>query len=389
MKTTESPASLVPLGNPSPTEAELPPPASLAGHHPALPILATIAVIFALNWAQGFFISLLLGILFAYTLNPLVVWLERLHIPRLLGAGIVLVGAVCALAGGAYSLRGQMQTVLEQLPIAATKLSTSLAGLRDDRAGTLRKVQAAASAIERATNQSTGGALAARQATRQVVVEVPGFKFGNFLWVGSMNAAGLIGQASMVLFLTFFLLLSGNTYRRKLVRLTGPSMSNRRVTVHMLDDINNSIQRYMLMLLVTNVLVGLLTWVALSLIGLENAGAWAVAAGLLHIIPYFGPAVAAAGIGMAAFIQFDALSIALLVALAPLVIATVVGVFVTTWMTGRIVRMNTAAIFVSLLFWTWLWGIWGMLLSMPITVILKVVTQHVEQLAPVADLLGD
>ncbi|MCX7169834.1 MAG: AI-2E family transporter, partial [Proteobacteria bacterium] len=124
-------------------------------------------------------------------------------------------------------------------------------------------------------------------------------------------------------------------------------------------------------------------------IGLENAGAWAVAAGLLHVIPYFGPAVTAGAIGMAAFMQFDTLSTALLVAGASMAIATLVGTFVTTWMTGRIAKMNKAAVFVSLLFWAWLWGVWGMLLSIPITVILKVVAQHVEQLEPLAELLGE
>jgi predicted PurR-regulated permease PerM len=143
------------------------------------------------------------------------------------------------------------------------------------------------------------------------------------------------------------------------------------------------------MLLVTNVLVGVLTWVVLRWGGLENAGAWAVAAGLLHVIPYFGPAVTAAGIGLAAFVQFDTLSTSLLFAGASVAIATIVGTFVTTWMTGRIARMNTAAVFVSLLFWAWLWGVWGMLLSIPLTVIVKVVAQRVEQLEPVAELLGD
>jgi predicted PurR-regulated permease PerM len=127
----------------------------------------------------------------------------------------------------------------------------------------------------------------------------------------------------------------------------------------------------------------------LSWIGLDAAGAWGVAAGLLHVIPYLGPAVTAAGVGMVAFVQFGDASPALLAAGATVAIATVIGTFVTTWMTGRIARMNTAAVFVSILFWTWLWGVWGMLLSIPITVIVKVVTQHVEELQPVAELLGD
>jgi predicted PurR-regulated permease PerM len=86
--------------------------------------------------------------------------------------------------------------------------------------------------------------------------------------------------------------------------------------------------------------------------------------------------------------QFDSLAAALAAAGISVVIATLVGTFVTTWMTGRIARMNAAAVFISLLFWTWLWGFWGMLLSIPLTVILKVVAEQVEQLEPVAELLG-
>ena len=360
-----------------------------AGHGLAVIILASVAVIFALDWAQSFVISLLLGFLFAYTLNPLVGWLERIRIPRLAGAAVVMMAVVCALALGTYSLRAQMQRILDQVPAAVTKLSAGFAELNRGHASTMQKMQTAATQIEKAASQATDITSTPKQHATRVVVDAPDFKLGNFLWAGSMGAAGLIGQAAMVLFLTFFLLLSGDTYKRKLVRLTGPTLSDKKITVHVLDDINESIQRYMLMLLATNVLAGLLTWIVLRWIGLENAGAWAVAAGLLHLIPYFGPAVTATALGMAAFMQFDSPSTALLVAGASLTIATVVGTFVTTWMTGRIARMNTAAVFVSLLFWTWLWGVWGMLLSMPITVIVKVVAQRVEQLEPVAELLGD
>lgn len=352
-------------------------------------ILATLAVIFALDWAQALVISLLVGILFSYTLNPIVVYLERIRVVRAVGTTIVMLSVVCMLALGAYGLRGQIQTILDQLPVAASKLSAGLASLNKGHGSTLQNVQNAASALEKATNQATGETPTPTQKATRVVFDVPGLKLRDWLLAGSLGAVGLIGQASMVLFLTFFLLLSGDTYKRKLVRLTGPSLSRRKITVHLLDDINESIQRYMFMLLATNVLVGLLTWIALRWIGLENAGAWAVAAGLLHIIPYFGPAVAAVGLGMAAFIQFDDFATALIVVGASLLIATLVGTFVTTWMTGRIAKMNTAAVFVSLLFWAWLWGVWGMLLSIPITVIIKVVAQHVEELEAVAELLGE
>lgn len=380
--------------NPSDPGAEtttLPPAISVpeTGRDLALTILVTVAVVFALKWAQGFFISLLLGILFAYTLSPLVAMLDRIRLPRVLGTSIVMAGVVAALAFGSYSLRDEVETILDQLPEAATKLSTALASLNKGRDSTMQKVQTAANEIEKATSPEAAASGKQKRPATHVVIDAPGSRFGNFLWVGSVSAAAMIGQATMVLFLTYFLLLSGDIFKRKLVRVTGPSLTHRKITVRILDEINDSIQRYMLMLLATNVLVGLLTWLALRWIGLENAGAWAVAAGLLHVIPYLGPVATAAVMGMAAYMQFNELSATLLVVGASAGIAIAVGFFGVTWMTGRIARMNTAAVFISLLFWGWLWGIWGMLLSVPITVILKVVAEHLEQLHPVAELLSD
>jgi predicted PurR-regulated permease PerM len=292
---------------------------------------------------------------------------------------------------GAYSLRGQTQTILEQLPAATSKLTAGVARLRSSQLGTVQKMQKAATEVEKATQSTAAppGPSAPRQPATHVVVDDPAFKVGDFLWTGSKGAASGMGQGVMVLFLAFFLLMGGDTFKRKLVRLTGPSLSSKKITVQILDDINDSIQKYLFMLLVTNALVGLIVWVAFSWIGLENAGAWAVAAALLHVIPYIGPGVTAVATGMAAFIQFDSLPMAVLVAGVSMAIATIVGTFVTTWMTGRIAKMNAAAVFISLLFWGWLWGIWGVLLSIPIIVIVKVVSQHVEELQPVAELLGE
>ena len=353
----------------------------------ALAVLATLATVFALSWAQTLLVPLLLGIVITYTLSPIVFWLERLRIPRVVGAVLVMSGVVVALALSAYSLRGQLQTIIEQLPIATAKLSASLAELQRSQRGNLQKIQSAASDVESATATAVGGS--GRQPATHVIVDPPKFRLGDFLWESSLGAIGVAGQAATVLFLVFFLLLGGDTFKRKLVRLAGPTLSKRKITVTILDDINGSIQKFMLMLVVTNLMVVLLSWLALHFIGLDNAGAWAVAAGLLHIVPYLGPAVAAGATAVAAFVQFDSAGMALLAGGASLAIATLVGTVVTTWMTGRIAHMNAAAVFISLLFWGWLWGIWGMLLSIPIVVITKVVAQHIEPLHPLAELLGE
>jgi len=355
----------------------------------ALGILAAVALIFALSWAERFLVPLLIGIVMAYTLNPLVVALEAIRIPRVVGTVIVMAGVTGALVLGTYSLRGEMQAIIEQLPEAVAKVSAAIDHARIGQLGNMQKIQKAAADMEKVATQATAGPVTPRQPATHVIVDAPTFKLGNFLLEGSMGALGVMGQAVMVLFLVFFLLIGGDQFKRKLVRLTGPSLSKKKITVNILDDINGSIQKYMFMLLTTNALVGLLTWLVFRWIGLDNAGAWALAAGLLHIVPYLGPGVTAAAAGMAAFMQFDSISTALLAAGAVLAIATLVGTFVTTWMIGRIAGMNSAAVFIALLFWGWLWGVWGMLLSIPIVVIVKVVSQHVEDLNPVAELLGD
>lgn len=351
-------------------------------------IVAVVASIFALYWAQRFFIPLFLGIILAYTLNPLVTWMERIKIPRVVGTTMVMMTLLFGLALGTLSLRGQVERILDQVPDAAGKLSVALKDMAA-QPNTVLKVQAAAREIEQATNQAASGTTASQKPPTRVVIEEPKFKLLTWLWTGSLGMFGIIGETAMMLILVIFLLLSGDTFKRKLMRISGPSLSKRKITAAILDDIDRSIQNYMLTLLMANVLLGVLTWLAFRLIGLDNAGAWAVAAGVLHFIPYLGPALTAVATGMAGFMQFESLSMAMLVAASSLIIATLVGMVLVTWMCGKISNMNTTAVFVALLFWGWLWGIWGLLFAIPITGMVKVFAERVEDLRPVAELLSD
>lgn len=355
----------------------------------ALVILTTIAVIFALDWAQNFVITMLLGVLLAYTLNPVVKWLEYIKIPRVIGSSLVIIFLMASIGFAGFTLRGQVQSIIAKLPEVSTKLTSAFASKRGEPLTNIQKVQIAASQVETATDSVTNAVAPKKNQKVHVVIDERKFKIGDFLWRGSLGVFGFIGEAITMAFLAYFLLLSGDTFKRKLVRLTGPSLSQRKITVNILEDINNSIQRYMFMLLVTNVMVGLAMWITFRILGLENAGAWAVAAGFLHVVPYFGPVVTAVATGIAAYMQFDSILMAMLVSGATMVIATIIGVFLTTWMTGRIAKMNSAAVFISLLFFTWLWGVWGMLLGIPIIVIIKVVCVHIENLQPVAEILGE
>lgn len=351
----------------------------------ALVIIATVAFVFALTAAHKFFIPLVFGIFAAYTLSPLVTWLQRIRIPRIAGTSLVIAALLSSVLLTGYNLRDEFNSILNDLPVATQKMSRALKNLNKGQPSTIQQMQAAATEIEKATNQAAG----VRMPPRRINADQSLFNLSEWLRAGSAGVMTFLSQTVMVVFLVFFFLASGDTFKRKLVKISGQALSTRKITVHILDAINKSIQNYMLMLLVTNVLFGVLMWIALQWIGVANAGAWAIAAAFLHIIPYFGTVLIIAATSVSAFMQFGTLESVVAVSGATLVVSTVVGTFVTTWMTGRIARMNAAAVFVSLLFWTWLWGAWGMLLGIPITVIVKVISEHVEGLQAVSELLGE
>jgi predicted PurR-regulated permease PerM len=353
----------------------------------SLMIVAVVAVIFALDWAQSFFITLILSIFIAYILNPLVIWLEKIKIPRVIGSSVIVAALITCISFGGIGLSSQVKSIISQLPIISKKITSLVTTKKGEPLSNIQKVQIAASQVEKAAN-SDDNALR-KGVPMQVIIKEQKFKLSDFLWRGSLGFAGAVGQFVTIILLAYFLLISGDTFKRKLVKLTGPTLTNKKITINILQDINQSIQGYMFMLLVTNVMVAFMMWIALRMFGLENAGAWAVASGLIHLVPYFGPIAIAAATGMAAFTQFDSITMAFSVAGVSLVIAAIVGIFITTWMAGRIAKMNSAAVFVSLVFFTWLWGVWGMLLGIPIIVILKVISEYIEYLQPVAEILGE
>jgi predicted PurR-regulated permease PerM len=359
-----------------------------------LGVIATVAFVFGLQWAKNFFVPLLLGIFIAYTLSPVVRWLERWHIKRAIGAALVTGIILTGMAMTVQRVQGEIFNIVDELPALTHKVTRMIMAASDGQPSTIQQVQAAAAEIEQAAANASGDGhrtlpRRASSAAVQTTAGASNVRIMDWLLAGSVGLASFLSQATMVIFLVFFLLLAGDTFKRKLVKLTGPTLTQKKVTVHILEDINTSIQNYMFMLLVTNVLLALFMWVTLRLIGLENAGAWAIFAGVAHVMPYFGPLLITAATGMVAFLQFESLRMVILVAGASMAIATLVGMVVTTWMTGKIAKMNPAAVFVSLLFWGWLWGMWGLLLGVPVVVVIKVVAERVEGMEVVAELLGE
>jgi predicted PurR-regulated permease PerM len=354
----------------------------------ALKMLTALVGLWVLQWAQAFLVPVLIAVFVTYTLTPLVSWLERKHLPRSVGAALVVITLLGALGVTTLSLRTETARILDELPRAVHALSLAVTSFRDVNGGAVGKVQAAARELARATGGTAALGAGNRTTAVRVVVDQDKFQFGSLFWAGSFGAMSALAQFSIVIFLVFFLLQGGDTFRRRLVKVAGSTLSEKKITVKILDDISLSLQRYMFMLLVTNALLAVCSWIAFRLIGLDNAGAWGVATGALHIVPYFGSILTALASGAAAFLQFGTLSSALLVAGVSMGLATLIGVFVTTWMTGRLAKMNPTAVFIALLFFGWIWGPWGLLLAIPLVVAFKVTAEHIEALHPAAELLA-
>ena len=352
----------------------------------AINILATIALVTALYFARSFFIPLLIGILASYALRPLVDGFKACYIPRPIASALVLAVLVAALSWIAYSLRDDASAMIEKLPEAAHKLRQNMSATRARGPSVLQHMQEATNELQRAATEATGGKAAGSAVTAQQLAPVTWLQ--DYILTQSAQLVAGIAQAPIILLLTYFLLISGQHFRRKLVQLVGPSLSRKKEMVHMLEEINIQIQRYLLVMLGSNVLVGVGTWLAFEMLGMEQAGVWGVIAAVLHFIPYLGPALLALASGIAAFLQFDSPLHALTVSGVSLLIAGVIGLLLMTWLQSHFARMNAAVLFIALLFFGWMWGAWGLLLSAPLITIAKVVCDRIESLKPVGELLG-
>ena len=352
----------------------------------SLVMVAGLGFLFVLHWAKAVFIPLMVGVLFSYALSPVVNWLETRHVPRWLGAAVLLLAIVGGIGTTGYALSDETSDLLEALPAAAQKFRQAVKNRSGRSDSALKTVQKAAAQIEQAAQESstpgtTRGAM-------RVVVEPARFDVTHYLWSGTIGLIALIGQATVVVFLTYFLMLSGDTFRRKLIKLAGDSFSSKKVTLQALNEITGQIQRYLQVQLLTSALVGVLTWLALLALGLHNAAVWGIAAAVLNLVPYVGSLVTAAASALVAFMQFGSLNMALAVGGVSLVIHTIVGNLLTPWLTSRANRMNPVAVFVGLLAWGWLWGVWGLLLGIPILMIVKAICDRVDDLKPIGEFLG-
>ncbi len=362
----------------------------------ALTTIAIVAVVYMLQYAQAVLIPIVLGILISYALAPMVTALHRVRVPRAIGAGI----AVCLLVGavglGIYTLSDEAMSIVSSVPEAAQRIRDRVrTHRRSTSGGALQKVQQAATEIDKAAQEAAALApgqpapAAPARGVQKVEVVEPGFRASDYLRSGGLGVANFAAQLVLVLFLVYFFLVTGDLYKRKVVKIAGPTLSQKKITVQILDDINLQIASFMLVQVFTSLLVAVATGAALWWLGLDHYVLWGLLAGIFNSIPYLGPVIVTAGLGLVAFLQFDDLWRTALICGVTFAITSLEGFLLTPMLMGRAAQMNPVAIFIGLMFWSWVWGLWGTVLAVPMLMMLKAVCDHVEDLQPFGELLGE
>ena len=349
-------------------------------------VVVALAIVVGLRWGQAVWIPLVLSVLISYALEPIVAFMAAHHVPRM-AAVPALMGALLIIGGGgAYALRGEANAFVNRLPVVAHTVAQAIQGATRGTPGTVAKVQAAARELEQAA--STAAKKARQDGDTAVRIEEPTFKWSDWLWQGSYGALELIGQMIAVLCLVYYLLAAGDLYRRKLVRIV-PTLSNKKITVEILTEINRQIERFLIARVAISLIVGVAIWLSFRLLGLDDAGVWGVLSAVLFAVPIVGPVLVVAAATIAAFVQFGSIGMAVGVGGLCIVIGTVEGNILTPWLMSRVGEMNAVAVFVSLLFWGWLWGAWGLVLAVPITAAAKAVCERIPEFSVFSEILSE
>lgn len=371
-------------GEPPPTVVDFP-----RARGFAISLLSAIGLIVALQWSQSLLIPLVIGILLAYALEPVVSTLARVKLPRSVGAALVLLMFVGILAGSAYALSGQALQIVRQVPEAAERVRERFRS--HDRSPTaLGEVQKAATELQRTAEVASDSAKEPTAAgVQKVQVVEPAFDARSYLYWGGVNLMAAAGQFAVILFLVYFFLVTGDLYKRKIVKIAGPALWQKKLTVQILDEINVQISSFIRVQIFTSFIVAVATAAVLWAFGVNQYIVWGLLAGIFNSIPYLGPIVVSGGLAVVSFLQFDDVSKAITVASAAFVITSLEGFLLTPALMSRAARMNPVAIFVGLLFWGWIWGVWGAVLAVPMLMMIKAVCDHIEELQSVGELLGE
>jgi predicted PurR-regulated permease PerM len=330
-----------------------------------------ILLIGAFYFARAFFLPVMLAMLVTLTFSPMVRYLRRHGIPSVISAVLLVLALFGVFGTASVYLADPVSQVVAEAPAIAERIEERFAPLREP----LRKMMSASTQLEEMAGSVT-------PSTDKVVVAQPGLAGWAADTLGSLSTT-----LGATLVLVVFLLSSGDLFLHKLVRML-PTFGDKKRSVRVVHDVEFEVSRYLLTITAINIGFGLAVAFAMAVLGMPNALLWGAAATVLNFIPYVGAAIGTGVALIAALITYGSIGPALLPPAAYLLFHTLESAFITPLILGRRLELNVVAIFISLAFWSWMWGIVGALIAVPILVVIKVFCDHFESLAKFGEFLS-
>lgn len=346
----------------------------------ATQVIAIILGLAACKFASGVLAPLLVAVLLAMALAPIVSAFSRV-MPRWIASAIVVIAIAGAFGFTAWALSDEVAAFSRRLPALVREVRSAVQSA-SPRQSLVTQLQQAVTELEQTTTTAKPPA-----ATPVTIVQTTDVQRQMLSY--AQTAGAYAGASVLLLFLVYFLLASGEMFKTKLVKLSGERLSQKKVTVQMIDQMIAQIGHFVFYQFWSGLIVGVVTWLAFAWLGVRYAGLWGVAAGVLNAIPYFGPTIIMFASGVAAMLQFKSVSMVALVGIVSLVITSLEGFVIAPIALGRAASANSVAVFVSVMFWGWMWGPLGLILAVPVLMIIKTVADHVESLSSLSELLGD
>ena len=331
-----------------------------------------LAVLYTLYFASSFLIPIVLAVLLALLLSPVVNALESVRVPRAMGAAIVVLAATTGIMVIVYGLAKPADDWFHRLPQGIDRIERKLADIKRP----FQQLQDAGEKLERATDLKKSG-----PQTKSVEIERPGIVA--MLFTGTTRFLASLG---MLVLLLFFLLASGDTFLRKLVTII-PKFEDKKRAVEIARRIERDISFYLLMLTATNIALGCAVGLVMHAVGLSNSVLWGALTVLFSYAPYAGSAVMAVLLGLVGMTTFESWFDALLPVALFVVLVSVFSNLVMPVIVGNRLTLSPLAIFVSILFWGWMWGVAGALLAVPLLASFKITCERIQPLRPVAEFL--
>ncbi|UXY15399.1 AI-2E family transporter [Chitiniphilus purpureus] len=343
-------------------------------------LFAAVLVLALMGLARDMLVPVFVGLLLALLLDPVVVLCMRVVPSRALATVLVVLAVSGVIGGGVMFFGQQVALAAERVPELAQKLAGKIGQLQHDPDNLLTRVGGSLNRLEQSLNATASAPMAApvpAATSTGPVAQASLLKDTAILATSSVLV--MVSKLTVILLMTFLSLLEMPRLTRGLLRVLRLAQCTRPCARNLLREPLHQLRLYVGVLLISNVVIGLFTCATFAVFGLENPVGWGVTAALLHFVPYIGMALFGALAFGVSYLQLGSLLLALMLASGLVLGASLVGTLLVSWMQSRLSRVNQTSIFVSMMLWGWLWGVWGLILGPALAVMMRAVLDRMHR----------